>query len=270
MSGGAASADPFDGAARSYDESFTRTALGRELRTIVWREMEGVFNAGQRVLELGCGTGEDALWMARRGVEVVATDGSATMLEVTRHKVGAAGQGSMVQTRQLHLDRMAEHLPALDGPFDGALSNFGPLNCLEDRTELARALAKLVRPGGTVVVVLMGPFCPWEILWHLAHLKPAMAVRRLRQGRPVAVGEGAAVRVWYPSPGTVRRAFSEGFSARGPIAVGCFLPPPYLAHLEHTRPRLILRLRQWERRWHRRFPMTWCGDHYLMSFRRRE
>lgn len=259
---------PFDAAAGGYDRSFSGTELGRRLRDLVRRQIEDAFTAGGRVLELGCGTGEDSLWLARRGVRVVATDASSAMLEMTRCKVDDAGVGGLVETRRLDLERMEAEADELAGPFDGALSNFGPLNCVGDRTPVARALARLVRPGGVVAAVLMGPFCPWEMAWHLLHLEPGTAFRRLRRGLPAHVGGGATIRVWYPSPARLRREFTDGFRPTGLAAIGCFLPPPYLAHLADTRPRIVSALAELENRWHRRFPFTWCGDHYLQCFER--
>jgi ubiquinone/menaquinone biosynthesis C-methylase UbiE len=258
----------FDGAARSYDRDFSRTALGRRLRDWVWQEVEPVIKSGDRVLELGCGTGEDTVRLARRGIRVRATDISPAMLEVTREKVAAAGVNALVETGRLDVARLAQVTSDSSGPFDGVLSNFGALNCIGDRTGVARALAGLVRPGGVVVTVIMGPFCPWEMVWHLYHLEPLTAIRRWRQGRSVHVGGGVSIPVWYPTPARVRREFADGFRQEGLVAIGCFLPPPYLAHLEENRPGLIRRLDGLEGRWRGTFPFTWCGDHFLQIFRR--
>jgi SAM-dependent methyltransferase len=258
----------FDAAARSYDREFSQTALGRRLRDCVWRELEPVITPGDRFLELGCGTGEDTVWLARRGVRVRATDASAEMLEVTREKVAAAEVDDLVETDRLDVARLAEDGGGSADLYDGVLSNFGVLNCIGDRLGVARALASMVRPGGVVVTVIMGPFCPWEILWHLSHLDPLTAFRRLWQGRSVHVGGGVSIPVWYPTPARVRREFAEGFRQEKLAAIGCFLPPPYLSHLEEPRPGLIRRLDGLDRRWRNTFPMTWCGDHFLQVFRR--
>ena len=87
---------PFDDLAADYDERFCRTRIGTLLRQAVWRRLEVRFSAGQRILELNCGTGEDALYLGRRGVRVLATDRSAKMVEQTQGKVTAAGlQGTV-------------------------------------------------------------------------------------------------------------------------------------------------------------------------------
>ncbi|HEX5164835.1 MAG TPA: methyltransferase domain-containing protein, partial [Thermomicrobiales bacterium] len=89
-------AAPFDSVAAGYDDAFTSHQLGHWLREMVWQRMAASFAPGQHVLELGCGTGEDALWLAQRGVHVTATDASPAMLAETRRKVERAGLGEFV------------------------------------------------------------------------------------------------------------------------------------------------------------------------------
>jgi ubiquinone/menaquinone biosynthesis C-methylase UbiE len=74
----------FDVFAPTYDVDFTQTRLGKMLRGRVWQVLERYFSPGDHVLELACGTGEDACWLAEWGIRVTATDGSAEMVETTR------------------------------------------------------------------------------------------------------------------------------------------------------------------------------------------
>ena len=67
----------FDELAQAYDSTFSGSVLGRLLRERVWWRLDSAFGAGQRVLDVGCGTGEDAMHLASRGVHVVATDASS-------------------------------------------------------------------------------------------------------------------------------------------------------------------------------------------------
>ena len=263
---------PFDAAASSYDRQFTRTRLGQRLRAPVWAELDGCFRVGDRVLELGCGTGEDGLHLASRGVAVVATDSSEGMLTAARAKMAAAGGEDLVTFRRLDLRSadLAERMAALsDGePFDGALADFGALNALADRSALARALASVVRPEGRLVLVVMGPFCPWEVAWHVVHGEPASAVRRWRSGAAARVGDGARMRVWYPSPGTLRREFTPWFDPVASRGLGISLPPSGLAGVVEHRPRLLSGLSLLERNLARYPVSAWVADHYLEVFRR--
>ncbi len=266
--------EPFDAAAASYDADFTETQLARWLRKTVQAHLVTAFGPGERVLELGCGTGEDAIWLARRGVRVTATDVSQSMLDVAQRKAAAAGLAALIDVAAIDLSSLPSTLHSSPStlhhpPFTGAFSNFGPLNCLADRRDVAAALGRWVRPGGKVLLVLMGPVCPWEIGWHLAHGKPEPAFRRFRRGVDAHVGDGATIRVWYPSPRTLAAEFEPYFELCELVGIGSLLPPSYLSHLVDRCPTLFGRLADADRRIGASWPWTWLNDHYLMVLERR-
>lgn len=268
----------FDGAAGSYDRDFTDRQLGSWLREEVWHWLGETFQKGDRLLELGCGTGEDAIWLARQGMRVTATDGSAGMLARASQKVELAGLSAMISLATFDIASVtlnihkSNHENGLfdDGPWDGAFSNFGALNCTSDRTRLARALASCIQPGGYVVLVLMGPLCPWEIIWHLLHGEPRTAMRRFRRGVAANVAEGATIKVWYPSPRRLTQEFAPAFRHVRTVGIGSILPPSYLVHLIERWPQVWKKLAQADRVLGPRFPWNWLNDHYLMVLRRRD
>ena len=265
--------EPFDAAAASYDAEFTSTQLARWLRETVQAHLATAFCPGDHVLELGCGTGEDAIWLAQRGVRVTATDVSQSMLDVAQRKAAAAGLSALIDFAAIDLSSLpsALHPPPSTlhpVPFTGAFSNFGPLNCLADRREVAAALGRWVRPGGKVLLVLMGPLCPWEIGWHLLHGQLRPAFRRLGQGVEAHVGDGATIRVWYPSPRALAAEFEPYFELCELVGIGSLLPPSYLSHLVDRRPTLFGRLADADRRIGASWPWTWLNDHYLMVLQR--
>jgi SAM-dependent methyltransferase len=259
---------PFDELAAGYDAGFSRGAIGQLLRAAVWRRLDATFAAGDRVLELGCGTGEDAVHLARRGVRVLATDASAPMLELARDKIAGAGLTAAVELRQVAIERLldGEVSGALRAAaaFDGALSNFGGLNCVADLDEVAAGLAACLRPGAVAVLVLMGPRVPWEWLWFLARGQPGLALRRLRPGG--ARWRGLSIR--YPSIGELRRRFAPAFRLRRAAALGVLLPPTYAESWAARHPRLLRRLAIWERRLETLPPLPWLADHYLLELER--
>lgn len=256
----------FDAIADQYDSSFTHTPVGQELRQIVWRSLSDTFQPGARVWELNCGTGEDAAWMARRGIRVLASDGSPGMLENAARKVAAQQLSDRIEFLLYDFANPAAGLP--DGEFDGVLSNFGGLNCISDLRPLATALARSIRPGGHLIMVLMGRWCAWEIIWHLLHLQPRLAFRRLaRDGTQGRIGN-QSVRVWYPSGKALRRAFSQDFLLRRVIGLGVFLPPTYLHCLVASRSGLFRLLCRFERSRASSALFRFFGDHILYDFER--
>ena len=219
---------PFDPIAEQYDATFTSSTIGQVQRDPVWEELKKSFHSGDRILDIGCGTGVDARFLAERGIDVVACDSSTRMLRIAEQRIVAPPQfaGSV----QLHL-LPAEEISSLRdiGPFDGAFSNFGPLNCVKNLAGLARDLEFLLKPGANLLLCLMGPVCVWETAWYLVHGKFAKAFRRFhRAGVEARVGDGAAFHVHYPSVRSIRRAFALGFSLKAVRGIGVAVPPSYL------------------------------------------
>ncbi|MCB0155187.1 MAG: class I SAM-dependent methyltransferase [Anaerolineae bacterium] len=279
-------ASAFDAFAAGYDDDFTHSPLARLLRPRVWAHLAEQFRSGQHLLELTCGTGEDAVWLARQGLRVTATDGSAEMVRVAQAKAARAGVAEQVQVARVSLQEIAAlsqeaiipltHPPSPlerddqreggEGKFDGAFSNFGGLNTIGDWQPLAQALAALVRPGGRLVLVPMGPFCPWEISWHLLHGQPRTAFRRFGGPAPAKIGP-AVIPIWYPSTRRLRRDFSPWFRHLYTESLELWLPPSYLAHLVERWPKLFARLNDFERAT-AHVTRSW-GDHYIIIFERK-
>ncbi|MHB8624861.1 MAG: class I SAM-dependent methyltransferase [Aggregatilineales bacterium] len=259
----------FDQVAARYDVESTDLMLSRWFRAIVWTQMGKLFPPGAHVLELGCGTGEDAVWNAQRGVYVTASDASPAMLEQTRQKVAAAGVAALVDVQPLDFSQAAAwNLPV--GAFDGVYSNYGALNCISfsEWSVLAAALTRAIKPGGTLGVCVIGRVCPWEMLWHGAHLHFKTAFRRL-PGHAVAHLDGSYFPVYYPTPGQVMRAFGAHWQQRRLMAVGVFLPPSDLYAGVGHRPALAKQLLRLESATAARWPFKHLGDHYWLELTHR-
>jgi SAM-dependent methyltransferase len=258
----------FDRVAADYDRTFTGTPLARLLREAVWSRLDGHVRPETRVLDIGCGTGEDAIWLAQRGARVVAADASPAMLEVTRQKARRAGVSDRIET--LVLD-VSSPLPRFAGEGQGVgvgVSNFGALNCIADLRPIALALAGWIQPGGYLLLVFLNRWCVWEIAWHVLHLQPRVAFRRLRRdGVDARIGEGL-VRVWYPSIGSIRRVFAPAFQLQRVAGLGIWLPPSYLEPVVARRPCLFRWLARLERATASAFPFSHSADHVLLEFER--
>lgn len=269
---------PFDQLAPAYDDSFTRSRIGALMRRAVWDRLDALFPAGSHVLELGCGTGADAIHLAGRGVRVLATDASAGMVAVARASVERARLGGMVEVRQLDMGALAErqkangrrHIgaaspqPPAPGSYDGVLSNFGALNCVADLAGVLGGAADLLRPGGVAVLCVMGPLAPWEWAWYLGRGEPGRALRRLRPGG--SPWRGLTIR--YPTIGALRRAAGPGLRLRRVCAVGALIPPSYMEAWAARRPALLWAMGAIERRFATMPPLPWLADHYLAEFER--
>lgn len=262
----------FDAAAASYDTDFTDSRVGRAQRNLVWAHLMPLLDTLGRpaeVLEINCGTGEDALRLAAAGYNVLATDISAGMLAETRRKVSAAGLGDRLVTAQLSAQMLSA--ARLERQFDLVLSNFGGLNCLEpaEMAALAGELAGLVRPGGRVVLVVMPHLCLWEVAWNLPRLRPAAAFRRWSQGPvPAKVGD-AAFPVWYYGPDELRCLFQADFECVALRPIGLAVPPSALEPVFAQHPRAVDCLERIDRSLPGWSALAAASDHMLLDLRRR-
>jgi ubiquinone/menaquinone biosynthesis C-methylase UbiE len=258
---------PFDAVAAGYDETFTSSSIGRAQRAPVWSELAKAFHTGDRTLEIGCGTGVDACFLAERGVEVLACDPSSQMIEITARRVRQSGLQTLVRTRALRAEDISTLHP--EELFDGAFSNFGALNCVPDLDGLARSLARLLKPGATLLLCWMGPCCLWEIAWYLGQGNKNKAFRRFQQnGVRANLADGAFVDVHYPSARSLARTFAPQFRLKSVRGVGIAVPPSYLELWAQRHPRL-LRLCRSTDSWVARWPgIRVLGDHVLVRWQR--
>ncbi|HTF69211.1 MAG TPA: methyltransferase domain-containing protein, partial [Edaphobacter sp.] len=70
----------FDRIAQDYDQKFTDSLIGRAQRDAVWKVLRRTFRTNDNILELNCGTGEDAIFLASNGISVFALDASPQMI----------------------------------------------------------------------------------------------------------------------------------------------------------------------------------------------
>jgi ubiquinone/menaquinone biosynthesis C-methylase UbiE len=261
-------AAPFDAIAERYDESFTTSKIGCAQRASVWKELEKTFRPGDSVLEIGCGTGVDACFLAEHGVAVVACDSSPQMLNLAIRRIKETGTGRSVRPHLL----AAENIASLrSGSFDGAFSNFGALNCVGELQQFARDLAILLKPGATALLCWMGPCCVWEIARYLAQGNPAKAFRRFRRGGVTArLAESASVRVHYPSIRRLRRIFTPEFRLVSFKGIGVSVPPSYMESWAARFPGLFDLSMRADLFLERCPGMRVLADHILVEFRRED
>jgi ubiquinone/menaquinone biosynthesis C-methylase UbiE len=226
----------WDSAADKYEEVFSGTLIGKTRREAVWRELERLFGPGKRVLEINCGTGLDAVFLAEQGVELLACDISPRMIDRARQHAARHKVSDYVEFLAL----ATENLGTLSDQslFDGAFSNFSGLNCVEDLTAVQVQLAKRLKPGAPLLLCMMGRFALWEMLWFLLHRKPKLAFRRLRE-KTDSVTKSPEVKIHRPAVEEIRSQFAPLFRLRRWRGVGIAVPPSYMEHWARRFPRLI-------------------------------
>src|SRR3984957_21282930 len=89
--------DAFDSVAADYDGARGNNDLIQDMRGEMWRWLGAVFSPGARLIDLGCGTGLDAVHLAQLGYRVTATDWSPMMVNRTADRAVAQGMADRVR-----------------------------------------------------------------------------------------------------------------------------------------------------------------------------
>jgi SAM-dependent methyltransferase len=217
------------------------------MRRVLHAHYARLFKPGDRVLDVGCGTGIDALFLAQRGVHVVAIDISSSMIAELQAKLRSSPIADRVQARVLAVEDLGQ---LGNGHFDGLISAFAGLSALDDLRQFSRDAAELVRPGGRLVLHLLNRFSLWECLGYMTHADwpSARSVGRLRT-REFSIGGRAVRHRLYYADELFQTAFAERFMLRDTYALGS-LRPPHTVHrfspaLVHYLERLDVRCGGW-------------------------
>lgn len=257
----------FDALAPAFDASFSGWTSVAAQRRAVRRALLAAFPKDARLLELGGGTGEDALFLAAEGRRVHLTDGSPGMVARTRAKAAAAGVLDLVTAETVTLEEFEGWARARSGTrFSGAFSNFAALNCVPEHASVARGLARVLPKGARALLVVFGPACPLETLVLLARGRSGAAFRRLRRGPAPARVAGETFSVTYPSPRALAREFAPFFRLRGARGIGVFVPPSSAEPWISSHPRLLGAGEALDRLASR--PLALLADHILLDFER--
>jgi len=216
----------YDAYANRYDSLLSENLINAYMRRAMMAYQRSAFHSGDRLLELGCGTGDEALALAEHGCEVVAIDASTEMIAKAREKAGAHSLGRRVSFQVGYARELGALLPSSQaGTFDGAYSSFA-LSYEKDLSSVANALARAMRVGGTLLVASMNRLCGIEWAMAMASFHPSLAGRRLQDDTAHKVGT-VQTPAYCRTPRETERAFRPGFEVVRRRALPVLLPPHY-------------------------------------------
>jgi SAM-dependent methyltransferase len=210
----------YDAIASTYDDA---VAGDEWVRRRLWEHYLRAFQPGFAILDVSCGTGIDAIFLADHQMKVTGIDLSDGMLAQARRKVAVRGLASSIDLRILDVRHLVT-LPAAS--FDGAVSAFGGLNTVPDLATFASDLARVLRPRGHFVAHIVNRFSVWECLGYLGHGKLAQAwALPGRQARTFEIGGQSIAHSTYGPRETYERFFAPHFRLRRLCGQGILRPP---------------------------------------------
>ena len=247
-----------------FDKEYANNPVIIYKRKRVRQHVLNFLSPSSNILELNSGTGDDAIFFARQGHRVHATDISEGMQAELKKKVEAGGWDDQITLEKcsfMHLDQLKAK-----GPFDLIFSNFGGLNCTGELDKVLASFRPLLNPGGKVCLVIIPPFCLWEsMLFFNGEFK--LATRRFfKSNGAKAKVEGKEFRCWYYSPAFVKKHMKQHFKLTGLEGLCTLVPPSYKTSFPIKHASLFELLKKMEDRYKSSWPWNSVGDYYIISF----
>ncbi len=211
----------FDTYSKTYDENFSFSPIGKMQRERVHHFQGKKLNGIQKALEINCGTGEDAKWLASKGISTIATDISAGMIEVCKSKQISGVEFIECDTRKISSS-------FTDKTFDLIFSNFGGLNCLDPK-EIKQFLAdssSLLDSKGILAAVIMGRKCTWERMYFKRKKDIRLNRRNSATGVDTILGDQKFLTYYY-TPEEFYNSGKDHFTMIACKPIGLFVPPSY-------------------------------------------
>jgi ubiquinone/menaquinone biosynthesis C-methylase UbiE len=260
--------EAFDSASEEYDFTISHNFINTWIRKRSINELLPLVKPDDVLLEIGCGTGAEAIQISKRVRQIIATDISQGMLNLLRRKISAKKLESIVPV-QARAAKISSIAPLLDGGKVRIAYSFnGALNLEPDIEKFPLELSKVVDKGGYFVCSVRNILCLSETIAHAAVFQLDKIAPRRKQPTMVSVG-GIDVPAFYYSTKFMSRLFGPYFKLKKLVGLPAFLPPAYLNdYCIRFRPVTSL-LEKLETVLADRFPFNRLSDQTLFVFQRR-
>lgn len=259
----------FDSAADEYDFTISRNFINTWIRKRSIEELLRLSHPRDVLLEIGCGTGAEAIEISKSVKGIVATDISERMLEIFQKKILAKKLTLRIipaRAKASEISCVENLLP--NGAVRIAYSFNGALNCEPDIDRVPEELTRIIEPEGYFVCSIRNTMCLPEYFSHALALQFNKMASRKQQPIMVSVG-GIDIPSYYSPPSKFLETFNPHFKLRRLIGLPAFLPPAYLNDYYMKIRSFTTVLEKFETRLAHRFPFNRLGDQTLFIFQRK-
>jgi ubiquinone/menaquinone biosynthesis C-methylase UbiE len=257
----------FDKQSTIFDTIYSDNAIIQYKRQRVREHLLQFIKPSSKILELNAGTGEDAVYFAKQGYYVHATDISAGMQKILHQKTKEHKLEDKISAELRSFTDLANLNDK--GPYDVIFSNFAGLNCTNQLDTVLQSFAPLLKNGGVICLVILPKFCLWEtLLFFRGKFKTAFRRFFSKSGRKAHI-EGQYFLCWYYNPSYVQKVLRREFDVLRIEGLCSLVPPSYMENFAEKYPRFFNLAKKFENKWKSMWPWRAIGDYYIISLRKK-
>lgn len=256
----------FNNQSAFFDELYSNNIIIQYKRERVRKHVLQFLKPNSNILELNAGTGEDAVFFAKLGHHVHATDISTGMQERLREKINKNQLTVHVSNEICSYTELGSLKNK--GPYDLIFSNFAGLNCTGELEKVLDSFDNLIKPGGFVTLVILPNFCLWESLL-IFKGKFKTATRRFfsSNGRKANI-DGHSFKCWYYTPEFIIRNLKDKYRLVELEGLCSIVPPSYIENFAEKHPKVYTYLTEKENKLKNKWPWKYVGDYFIITLRK--
>jgi len=237
----------FDESSEKYDYNVLKNLSRRLMYYFIIEYLLMNFKKEEIVLDLGCGTGLEAIPLAKKGINIVAVDVSQGMLQILKRKIEKY-QIKNIKIHKLAIGEISSLIKIYgEESFDGAYSIFGPLNSEPNIAKFSYSLFKLLKPKGKFVASIINRWYIYDML----KFKPRMEFGKYKD-----------ILFKYYTPFEFILSF-KNFRLNEILGIGIFLPQPKSIIKNEKLINILFKL---DKHISKRFPFKYLGTDFIVNF----
>lgn len=250
-----------DNIAESYDDILNKNRFSEILRSIFQNILVQNIQQGNNILDLGCGTGEDALFLANNGFNVTAVDISPNMIEIAQSKAGAKDSNKNLQ---FFCSDMESFINENKNKFDAIISNFNAVNYVKDLNSFSLSLSASLNKNGKLIFTVLNKLSISEVFYNFLRLNLKRSWKAMFNRKESLITD---LNIYFP--GSFSKFFKDHFKVKKITGIGIFIPPHNLTgmydKLSFALPFLLLL----EKFIADIFPFYCFSDHYIIEMQKK-